>query len=231
MRTVALLAWLLIPLAAVGYHYGPGQRELALDEARLILVAADQAALAGQWAAAANGYDAALTKLPDDQRDTIRKVRLERAKVWMKDGKLPEARADLEALVEDLTADPAAPAQLLTQARRVLARSQYLMTWLMRLEGQPRAEWEPEIDSARQNYRLLAEQADQTERPAAEGDLEAAIRLARLDLEELQGLPIPSECKNCKSGQCKKPSRKPMRNPTTDSRSAGSGPPPDDSGS
>jgi hypothetical protein len=64
----------------------------------------------------------------------------------------------------------------------------------MRLEGLDRAEWEPEIEAARQNYRLLAEQAGDTEAKSKhQGDVEAAIRLARMEIEDLQGLPLPSE--------------------------------------
>ena len=38
--------------------------------------------------------------------------------------------------------------------------SRLSITWLMRLEGHSREEWEPEIEAARQTYRLLAERAD-----------------------------------------------------------------------
>jgi hypothetical protein len=108
----------------------------------------------------------------------------------------------------------------------------------MRLEGEPREVWEPEIEASRQTYRLLAEQAlaaDDT--AAAEGnqeDLEAAIRLARMDLSELQALALPSQCKGCCSGQCKckgKGKGKSKSQGEKDARGAGSGPPPDGRGS
>jgi hypothetical protein len=71
------------------------------------------------------------------------------------------------------------------------------MTWLMRLEGQPRERWEREIEASRQTYRLLAEQSERCGNVEAakknREDLESAIRLARLDLGELQGLPLPSQ--------------------------------------
>ena len=67
----------------------------------------------------------------------------------------------------------------------------------MRLEGYQRSDWEPEIESARQAYGRLAEQARSRgdERRADEmlASLESAIKLARLDLTELQGLPLPSQ--------------------------------------
>lgn len=58
-----------------------------------------------------------------------------------------------------------------------------------------------------------------------------------MDPAELQGKSLPSQCEGCKSGQCQKPGKKPGKKPgqkpgePKDSRNAGSGPPPDGSGS
>ena len=99
--------------------------------------------------------------------------------------------------MDELAADPAADPTLLADARSTLANSQYYMTWLMRLEGLGREAWEPEVEAARQNYKLLAEEAEKRGDAAAakkhREDLEASIRLARMDLSELQGLPLPSQ--------------------------------------
>ena len=61
-------------------------------------------------------------------------------------------------------------------------------------------------------------------------NLESAIRLARMDLTELQGLPLPKQCKGCCSGKCKSkgPAKK---SPPKDSRGAGKTQGPDESGS
>ncbi len=156
----------------------------------------------------------------------------------MLDRQLPEAHAELTALIDELTGEKPADPGLVADAREGLAGAQYYMTWLMRLEGMGREEWEPEIEGARQTYRLLAEQAEvRGDAPAAERhreDLESAIRLARMEPGELQGLAIPRQCQGCKSGQCKgkKPGRKPGgKNKPKDARGASSGPPPDGSGS
>jgi hypothetical protein len=83
---------------------------------------------------------------------------------------------------------------VLADARQALARSQFYMTWLMRLEGLDREQWEPEIEAARQNWRLLAEQAkDDKVAVQHRTDLEAAIKLERMEIEDLQGLPLPGE--------------------------------------
>ena len=180
--------------------------------------------------------------LPEGRADDARRIRLQRAKVQMLGRQLPEANAALRELVDQLQDDKAADPKLRDEARETLANAQYYMTWLMRLEGLGADEWEPEIESARQTYRLLAEQSeaagDKDSARKHREDLESAIRLARLDVGELQGLDIPKQCQNCKSGQCKKPGKsgkKPGRKKEgeekKDARGASSGPPPDNSGS
>jgi hypothetical protein len=107
---------------------------------------------------------------------------------------LPEAREDLETLVEQMQGEDGTDPALLRDARQALARSQFYKTWLMRLEGLDREAWEPEIEAARQNWRLLAEQAKTpAEAEQHQADLEAAVKLARLEIEDLQGLPLPGE--------------------------------------
>jgi hypothetical protein len=197
MRILTILGWLMIPVLIAAYHYGPGQERVQLDRVAAALSEADRHAANKEWAEAVAKYDEALHLLPSAKTQEARKIRLERAKAQMLSQMLPEAHADLQALLVELKKDPGADQTLIDQTRRALASSQYYMTWLLRLEGQPRDLWEPEIESARQNYRLLAEQADK----AGDGtcaqqyreDLESAVRLARMELSELQGLPLPCQ--------------------------------------
>ena len=99
--------------------------------------------------------------------------------------------------MDELAGDSPPDQKLLADARSTLANSQYYMTWLMRLEGLGRDAWEPEVEAARQTYKLLAEQAEKRGDAAAakkyREDLESSIRLARMDLSDLQGLPLPSQ--------------------------------------
>ncbi len=224
MRKAILFLWLLLPAVAAAYHYGPGQDRIRSDraagaieraqaaarEARdLTGTSPDQAgdaAARARWADAEQAYSEALALLPADQLQEARELRLERAKAQMFTGKLPEARGDLEVLLDELTADSTVAPELVADTRGALASAQYYSTWLMRLEGAPREEWEPEIEAARQNYKLLAEQAEQPGQSTgragidaglaatqAKENLEASIRLARLELADLQGLPLPSQ--------------------------------------
>lgn len=197
-RILFLTGWLLLGVAgAVAHYFGPGVDRTKLDVVALHLRAAESAAAAEDYGNAVELYDAALKDLPEGRAADSRKIRLEKAKAQMLAKQLPAAHADLTALVDELTAGAAVDPKLLADARSTLANSQYYMTWLLRLEGQGRDAWEPEIESARQTYRLLAEQADQRGDVAAakkyREDLESSVRLARMELSELSGLPLPSQ--------------------------------------
>jgi hypothetical protein len=242
MRTLVLLGWLMVPVLFGAYHYGPGQEKLRLDDVARVVAQADRLAAGEEWQQAAAKYQEALGLLPEGRADDSRRIRLRRAKVQMLAHQLPEANVALRELVEQLEDDKTADPKLRNEAREALANAQYYMTWLMRLEGLSNDEWEPEIESSRQTYKLLAEQDEAQGDPLSarkhREDLESVIRLARLDLSELQGLDLPKQCSNCKSGQCKNPGKKPSNGKKPgkeqekkDSRKAGMGPPPDNSGS
>jgi hypothetical protein len=196
MRNLLLCGWLLLPIGAWAYHEGPGQDRVARDQVATVLANAYQAALDQDHGAAVEQYGKALDLLPKGDRQSARRIRLELDKARMQDRALPTAHEDLAALVEELEGadvDESDP-QVLAAAREALANAQYYSTWLMRLEGLPRERWEPQIEAARQNYRLLAETtADQKAVARHQSDLESAVKLERLQLEDLQGLPLPSE--------------------------------------
>ena len=250
MRKLILFTWLLLPVGTVAYHYGPGQERLraddaaqaaeraarAVEEAQAVRAAEGDLAAHSFWLEAEQAYSDALAALPAGRAGADRALRLERAKAQMHVSKLADARRELEALVDELVGDPAADRAQLADARHALANAQYYTTWLLRLEGEPRDVWEAEIEAARQNFKQVAEEA------LAAGDaagarehaesLEAALRLARIDLTELQGQPLPCACRGCCSGS--RPSRRPSASKgqrPEDARGAGSGPPPDGSGS
>jgi len=194
MRNLILVTWLLVPVGVWAFHEGPGQDLAALSSTSTLLADAHAAMQAGDYALAVSLYGEGLESLPKDRVADARRVRLELAKARMQAKGLPDAREELEVLVDELAGDEKADATLRAGARDALASSQYYMTWLMRLEGKPRETWEPEIEAARQNYRLLAEQTRDPKLLAQhQADLEAAIRLERMQLEDLQGLPLPSQ--------------------------------------
>ncbi len=234
MKLTLLILWLALPLAAAAYHFGPGQDRLKTDDAATHLAQAKLAAAEGDHAAAIEACDAALAALPTEAVDAARQLRLLRAKEKLPSGQLPEAHDELDALFTELNGDATADPELKRETRTALATSKYYLAWLMRLEGGAEEEWGPEIEAARQHFRHLSEEAEAAGQTTLittqRTNLESAIRLARMDLTDLQGLPLPKQCKNCSSGKCKpKPTNK--KNPPQDSRGAGKTLGPDQSGS
>lgn len=223
MRKLILFLWLLIPVALGAYHYGPGQDRLRADRAAAAVERAQEATKLARetatkegdeaarpiWTDAEAAWSEALDLLPPGTGSEQRALRLERAKAQMFISKLPDAEHELESLVEEISADPKAQASEMRATREALANAQYYTTWLMRLEGAPREEWEPKIEASRQNYKLIAEDpALKTDAASAAAtdksdvqlasvraaeNLESAIRLERMSLSDLQGVPLPSQ--------------------------------------
>jgi len=205
MKKLLLSTWCLLPFGLGAYHYGPGLVRMKLDASAAALAEAEESAarasdLAGdaaaaEWLLAVANFDEALAKLPAGRDAERQRIVLERAKAKLLCSQLPEANGELTALLAELCESEDVEPGFLADVRRTQANSEYYMTWLMRLEGAPREEWEPRIENARQNYKLLAEQpglAEAEQKSLAE-DLESTVRLARMDLDELQGLPLPSQ--------------------------------------
>ncbi|MCB1096957.1 MAG: hypothetical protein KDN22_15385 [Verrucomicrobiae bacterium] len=197
MRKIFIVFWLLLPVVGMAYHFGPGRARMTIDDAGAQLVLAEQLAKEQQWDEAIEKFDRVLQLLPKDKTAEMRRVRLAKANAQMLAHQLPDAHQDLGVLVEEMTEDQSADPQVLQEARSAHANSQYYLTWLMRLEGVGKETWGPEIEAARQTYRLLAEDAVKSGDAAfgkkVSEDLESTIRLARMDLGELQGLPLPNQ--------------------------------------
>jgi hypothetical protein len=184
-------------------------------------------------------YDAALATLPPEDLDARVAWSLSRADARFQEGALPEAILDLERLQEAASRGPGDAGALIPEVRSALASARYYEAWLMRLEGAPVEEWVEPAEAARQSLRLLAEQTRDPARAADhQKNLEAVIRLERMDLSELQGLPLPKKCEQCRN--CSQKSRKqretrngskPPGEKPQDARKAGQGNRPEPSGS
>jgi hypothetical protein len=197
MRISLVIAWLFVGLAGAIFHFGPGKERAKLDRLDQFIREAENAVKAEQWSRAMEQYDLALAEMPSDRKRVTQQIILEKAKAQMLAKQLPEARQSLEQLLADVSEDEKCPRQFVIEVESALANSQYYMTWLMRLEGLPKEEWLPEIESARQHFTHAAQWAESVgDEPLTQRsyeDLEAAVRLARMDLQELQGLPLPSQ--------------------------------------
>lgn len=197
MRILLIVAWLFAGLGGVIYHFGPGQEKLEIDRINQKLTRARHDVVQEKWGSAVSKFDEILGELPAEKVDETRGVILEKAKAQMMASKLPEAREALESLLSDVRADEESDPRFIAEVQATLANSQYYMTWLMRLEGLPEEEWMPEIEAARQHYTQLTNDAkklgdDELLKRSSE-DLESSIRLARMDIGDLQALPLPSQ--------------------------------------
>lgn len=197
MRTILIVVWLFVGLTGVIYHLGPGQQQMELDQINSSLTQARHAVNESQWSEAVRLFDLSIAELPSEKIKQARQLQLEKAKAQMMAKQLPDARKSLETLLEDVRSDKESDPRFVAEVQSTLANSQYYMTWLMRLEGLPKDEWMPEIEAARQHYAQLANDAeelgDEVLLDRSKEDLESAVRLARMDLSELQGLPLPSQ--------------------------------------
>lgn len=239
-KRILIAAWCTVPVLLLAYHYGPGQQGVARDRAARHLAQAQTARALGNWSTALAHYSRALETLPSEDKQARWSVLLARSEARMFTGELPEAMIEMEGMLADLQ-KAAAPAPLVEQVRAQAATAQYYAAWLMRLEGATHEEWMPELEQARQNFRLLAEEAEQsgnsTEAQNYQKNLESVIRLARMDLSELEALPLPKQCEGCKncSQKCRSQreslARKQAEKQPKDARGATAGKRPEGTGS
>ena len=195
MRKLFIFIWLLIPLGAAAYHFGPGQESLKFDQAYQYINLAEKHLNDKEFAEAVVDFDKAINSLPNGDISIAKKLRLEKAKAQMQCSQLPEAYKNLESMLSELNENT--EPKIRAEIKSTLANAQYYITWLMRLEGHPREVWEPVIESSRQNYYAAAEftksEGNQKTTDQLLQNLEASIKLARMDLDELQGLPLPNQ--------------------------------------
>lgn len=238
-RKLFFLLWLLLPIFVLAYHYGPGQATLARDRAAALAREAVRLEQAEDWVGAGEAYRQALAALPPDDQASRFKLRLAAANARMFTGELPESLQDLDSLLSDMR-KAGAPGPDVREVRGTLASAQYYAAWLMRLENAPKEEWLEQAENSRQNFRLLAEETQAA--PGQSGqdyakNLEAVIRLQRMDLSELQGLPLPKQCQGCKDcsqkcrGQKQSRAQQTPKEKPQDARKGGAGKRPEGSGS
>ncbi|MDP7293038.1 MAG: hypothetical protein QGI37_09170 [Verrucomicrobiota bacterium] len=236
-KNLLIFLWALAPVALLAYHFGPGQAGLAREEAKANIQAALDFEAKKQWQQAIDAYNDALAALPDTETAKRQQLQLARANARIYVGELPEAMLSMEHLLDETARGD--DSKLESKIRSSLASAQYYTGWLMRLELAEKEEWKEPLEKARQNFRLLAEQTAKTDAKASEDhqkNLEAVVRLARMDLSEVQALPLPKKCEGNKNvcskcrGQKKSNKPKAMKK-KEDARGASVGKRPDGKGS
>ena len=202
MRKKLLVVWILLPVAMIAIHYGPGQRWLALDRARGLASAGIAAEQSGQLPRARALYQQALAVRPATDRVARTHMQLADARIRSKTGEPVEAMETMESIVSD-PAFESLPAELQREARELSGRTHYYAAWVMRLESTPRDIWMEAAETARQNFRMLAEETRDASASGGEvapavadtgrKNLEAAVKLERMGLIDLMARPLPEE--------------------------------------
>src|SRR5688572_14169476 len=75
IKKALVVMWLMVPVALVSYHFGPGQEVLAWREASTLRDEARAAEQAGHWEQASGKYDEALAAVPPSDAADARLAR------------------------------------------------------------------------------------------------------------------------------------------------------------
>ncbi|MBC7818346.1 MAG: hypothetical protein IAG10_15780 [Planctomycetaceae bacterium] len=191
MKKWLTLAWLLIPVALVSYHFGPGQDALAYRQAQRHLAEAQKLEHGGHFDEAIDRYGETLAALPESdepppdlavRRDQLRLAQI-RARFQL--GRLAETLDSLNVLIDDVERDHGANSALADDARDLLGRVHYQAMVALRLESAEEAVWKKHWELARQNFRFLAEHTTGHRNSLDRRNLEVVIKSFNLPPETL----------------------------------------------
>jgi hypothetical protein len=189
MKKWLVLVWLLVPVALVSYHFGPGQEALAWRDARSHLEEARQFEKQGQWEHAVEAYQHALSALPAHANPTPEEtaardqLRLAQIRANFELGHLVESIDELRLLAEDVQQTHGADSPLLQDVRDLLGRVHFQAMIALRLESAEEEVWKRHWELSRQNFRFLAERTTGLRNRLDRQNLEAVIKSADLPTE------------------------------------------------
>lgn len=194
MKRLLISLWLLLPVLLLLVHLTNGKRLLERDRIQSVIREARAAGHRADHAKAADLFAEAAEALRAEAPDTALRLDLHKARAEARQGKLGTASGSLDRIL----ADPAYQQQSAAFRQDVHEAAggvRYYAAWRMRLDNAPRRDWMAQADLARRHFRLLAEsrlgKAPQSFTTGQMENLEAAIRLQRMGLEELKAKPLP----------------------------------------
>lgn len=189
MKKWFFLAWLLIPVGLVSYHFGPGQKAVAYRTAQAHLHEAEAFEGDGHWDEAIDQYDKAVVALPaaDDQQAELivarDQLRLAQIRDRFRLGRLAESITSLDLLAADVERTQGPNSPLAYDVRDFLGRVHFQAMIALRLESADEAVWKRHWELSRQNFRFLAEHTQGKRNHLDRLNLEAVIKSAELPLE------------------------------------------------
>jgi hypothetical protein len=188
MRKWLTLAWLLIPVLLVSYHFGPGQQAAAYRSSQDHLSGARQLEETGHWEEAIQEYDRAIATLPTDD-ETGRSARLAQIQARFRLGRLAETISSLAILADEVEREYGRKSPLTHDVRDLLGRVHFQAMVALRLESADEAVWKRHWELSRQNFRFLAEHTSGTRNAIDRKNLEAVIKSAELPVDSLPPPP------------------------------------------
>ncbi|QDU92853.1 hypothetical protein [Lignipirellula cremea] len=160
MKRWLLLLWLLVPVALLSYHFGPGQAALAYRQSQQNFQLAQELEETGHFDEAIDQYGEALSSLPATTEPAAvarDQIRLAQVRVRFQQGRLAETLSSLGVLVEEIEQTHGADSALAYETRDFLGRVHYQAMAALRLESAEKEVWLRHWELSRQNYRYLAE--------------------------------------------------------------------------
>ncbi len=183
MKKWLILAWLLIPVALLSYHFGPGQDALAFRQSQQHLPPPSGLNPSGHFDEAIEAYaESAASLCPSPKSPMLElavardQLRLAQIRGRFQLGRLAETLEGLHVLVADVEREHGRDAPLAHDARDFLGRVHYQAMIALRLESAEEEVWRRHWELARQNFRYLAEHTSGARNSLDRQNLEVVIK-------------------------------------------------------
>lgn len=201
MKRTLRIIWLVFALVLIGFHLLQGGKIEANETANTIREVGTKAEKAGDYDLALRKFNEALQVAEHADPSLQLRLQLDAARVGIQTGESLGIAEALDALIENQQTTQQ-PKGVMNETRSLAATAHYYAAYALRLENAPREMWLDEIERSRQHLRNLAESASnalQIEDADIYGRaLEAAIRLERAGLFELNSKDVPAPCENAR---------------------------------
>lgn len=194
MRKHARIAWCLLPLGVILFHFTAGQRLLFAEKSIQLRLLGKTSELAGNHKKAVRFYLSAENAAHPKDVVLRTRLRIDAARALTLEGSPLEAAEQMDILLEPRPAQPL-PGSLVTEAKSTLGLALYYAAYTLRLESSSPDMWTSETDGACQIFRDLYNAEIRTDKKTLAlfyaRNLEASIRLARARQGELASQPVP----------------------------------------
>lgn len=194
MKKNILIAWCLIPLGFLVFHFSLGERLLRAEEATRLQLQARNAERLGSYKKAVEIYLAAENAAHSSDLALRAQIRIDAARSIIKAGAPLEAAEQMDLLLKPATRHPL-PKGLLSEARATLGMALYYAAYALRIETSSPSMWRGEVEEATRIFRDLyhAEMQTPGKKLAAyhARNLEATVLLGRTRRAELASLAVP----------------------------------------